>query len=94
MTNVEAIEHLKVLKIFDAPELREAIALAISDLERDRWISVEERLPEDTEPVLAMFDDVYLIAIYGNYAWSDVMTQALFYPTHWRPLPEPPKEET
>ena len=102
MTNKEAIGGLlhirSAIRNYITPSKPqraiEALDLAIAALERDRWISVEERLPDNTEPVLATFDDVYLIAIYGNYMWSDVMTRSLVYPTHWMPLPEPPKEET
>ena len=55
MTNEEAIILLKECKEAHSSfkEGCEALDLAISALERDRWISVEERLPESGEHVLA-----------------------------------------
>lgn len=58
-----------------------------------QWIPVEERLPEEGRTVLAAFDDVVLIAFYGNYTWAEAATFSVFYPTHWMPLPEPPERE-
>ena len=100
MTNKEAIERLrrvKELKVFGTSYMP-ALDLAISALVRDRWISVEERLPP-------LFDETYLVAL----AWGGVGTMEFkhtgfhnygsFSPvpigavTHWRPLPEPPKED-
>lgn len=55
------------------------------------WIPVEKQLPNPGKNVLAAFDDVILIAFYGNYLWYDAGTFSVFYPTHWMPLPEPPR---
>ena len=65
MTNEEAIDALKSIGVDEALEdgralllvnnvdsCVDAIRLAISALERDRWISVEERLPERNKEVL------------------------------------------
>jgi len=48
MTNERAIELLQGLKANNVlfPVVYEALDLAIAAIERDRWISVEERLPE------------------------------------------------
>lgn len=59
---------------------------------KSQWISVTERLPENRDMVLATIDGVVYIAFYGNYMWKEVETYSIFYPTHWMPLPEPPKE--
>lgn len=56
------------------------------------WIPVTERLPEDRKTVLATVNEVVCVAFYGNYTWREVETYSIFYPTHWMPLPEPPKE--
>ena len=80
-------------------EIDTAQRMAIEALERDRWISVEERLPP-------LFDETYLVCL----AWGGVGTMVFkatgfhnygsFSPvpietvTYWMPLPEPPKEET
>ena len=58
------------------------------------WIPVTERLPLGNNLVFAVANGEVVIAIYGNYKWADAKTYAEFYPTHWMPLPEPPKEET
>lgn len=60
----------------------------------DGWISVKDRLPEDDTPVLVYCPDAPLP--YGIDYWSQFGLG--FYwshdsePTHWQPLPEPPKE--
>ena len=59
---------------------------------RPVWISVKERLPETCTLVLACFDDVQVIAFYGNYQWHEAFSNQVFYPTYWMPLPEFPKE--
>ena len=57
------------------------------------WISVEERLPEPRKRVLACAcddrHDYYkeVSFLLPNGAWFGG-----FEPTHWMPLPEPPKE--
>ncbi len=63
------------------------------------WISVKDRLPTDDEtvlcyqpgrtsalPVIAWYDEEtkgFQVA----FTWQEL----LIYPTHWMPLPEPPK---
>ena len=63
------------------------------------WIDVNERLPEQTEPG---FMDAYLVwlPIAGEYEfayynfdgqyWED-NNGCNVYPSHWMPMPEPPK---
>lgn len=81
----------------------EAVDLAISALERDRWIPVTEKLPEPKTEVMAAFDDGAVCSLWQN--WQNDTLDPFTYTvddffgpthdvTHWRPLPEPPKEET
>lgn len=59
------------------------------------WISIEERLPESLQRVLAidtegdMFTSVYVSFATGRNAWSTSFRH-LGSVTHWMPLPEPP----
>ena len=111
MTNEEAIDILRkkyrtvsqCLTVNECRENNEAIRLAISALSRDRWISVEERLPEMHEEVLICTEDYgeselgfAMVAVWDGSDWIDTWDRrgTIHCVTHWRPLPEPPKEET
>jgi len=65
-----------------------------------KWISVEERLPEENFEVLMLFKHNMAVGWYsGEDDWYS-NTDDGFYascdgtPSHWMPLPEAPKEET
>lgn len=73
------------------------------DPERDTWIPVTEKLPEPKTEVMAAFDDGAVCSLWQNWQNDtlDPFTYSVddfFGPTHdvthWKPLPEPPKEET
>lgn len=69
------------------------------------WISVKDRLPKKYQYVLAAFpngemvvacvfdydEDVVYWRVQIDMGWESDMD---FDPTHWMPLPEPPKEDT
>ena len=65
-----------------------------------RWISVEERLPEDQRDILTV-NGHGLIRIMGLYhkhgdKWSWVHDERIKHYndiTHWMPMPEPPEED-
>ena len=64
-----------------------------------QWVSVADRLPEVGQLVIA-YGEACLIkpfvtaAILTNWgAFLDVNESTGFIPTHWMPLPEPPKGE-
>lgn len=101
MTNEEAIKRINnVIDFFFCtltPEDKEALRFAISALERDRWISVEEALPEEKRAVLVwqpQYLNSYVVTLSEGewYVFGGYGTK-VFGVTHWRPLPEPPKEE-
>ena len=56
------------------------------------WISVEDRLPEPKEKAICLSrDGEMMIGIYTEWGW---MFPCYFEePTHWMPLPHPPKGE-
>jgi hypothetical protein len=59
-----------------------------------RWIPVSERLPEPGTFPLICGPKWMLVASYGSNGGSKPYFKAhgaYFEPTHWMPLPEPPK---
>jgi (2Fe-2S) ferredoxin len=56
------------------------------------WISVEERLPDEGDWVMACFlKDERVIAVYCDGVWYRIIDQfQLPEVTHWMPLPDPP----
>lgn len=83
-------------------ESREKILSDITDaFTKARWIPVEERLPEDGEPVLAAIrlprwtDEMPTVIISSYYEHGGFCGDEDDIPrkgvTHWMPLPEPPQ---
>lgn len=87
----------------------EAIDLAISALERDRWISVEERLPDEYGEYMVLWRPkqifyipkdklLYEITEYEDGEWIGDIPQSEpfggYDVFYWRELPDEPKEET
>ena len=82
----------------------DACVLAVAALrehEDRRWIPVTERLPEIGQKCLIANreivvrgwlrpDGVWKTGVSSDELWSKF---SLYQPTHWMPLPEPPKEE-
>ena len=63
------------------------------------WISVTERLPKYGERVLVFGGFTMYVAYYdrnryGGESWHKLNSKSHYCnPTHWMPLPDPPKEE-
>ncbi|MFU8928332.1 DUF551 domain-containing protein [Acinetobacter puyangensis] len=65
----------------------------------DRWISVEDALPENEQQVLATGFDYgksenkrhYVICEYYENIWMGYGGEEFQYITHWQPIPQPPK---
>ncbi len=64
---------------------------------QDRWISVEESLPNANDPVLICFPDettrvkrIEIGAMYNDKSWytSVAYEDEDIYVTHWQPLPK------
>ena len=76
----------------------EAQNVVFDELRKRQWISVEERLPEETCIAISKYKD-YMIGYisedeYSNtgYVCEDDDGVICFDVTHWQPMPEPPKE--
>lgn len=62
-----------------------------------KWISVKERLPEESNInvlVYTVTGQQYVAGCYDVFGVKRFFTNAMpIIVTHWQPLPEPPKEE-
>lgn len=85
-----------------ADAMKEALDMAISALRKQgdkdtnvpiKWISVQEKLPESNDKVLAFtLSGKYAVARYDQRRQCWIAAGNLTV-THWMPLPAPPKEE-
>jgi hypothetical protein len=74
--------------------LNGAYRLAISALrEQPRWISVEERLPDNEDVVLCVTKNKRPFVCRYDHYWKHWRVSKSVKVTHWMYLPEPPTEE-
>lgn len=63
----------------------------------NNWNSVKDRLPEKNIPILTYGREEISVSVYRDgmfFAINDCGFYSLIIrPTHWKPLPEPPKED-
>lgn len=94
--NPEHREH------YDSIEtVNEACRMGMEALERTRWVSAKERLPEKRRMVLLHFENShelvgYLASSYrGQNSWvvNFPGVEIVADPTHWMLLPKPPEAE-
>ncbi len=101
----EYIDREAAVRAIDVPNVYHGIIAPLQEIlcdipaadvvERPRWISVEERLPEKRKWVLCRCEaNIIEVLRWENNEWyHDPMH--VYYPsfvTHWMPLPEPPEE--
>ena len=77
----------------------DALAMAISALEKTKWISVKDRLPGKNVNCIVHYrhaycdTDGYFAIGCCRYDGEKFQIGLAYKVTHWMPLPEPPKEE-
>ena len=91
--------HEKFSKNVELLDVLMKAADAIEELSKPGWIPVTERLPKYGERVLVFGGFTMYVAYYdknryGGESWHKLNSKSHYCnPTHWQPLPQPPKEE-
>ena len=76
----------------------DALAMAISALEKTKWISVEDRLPEEKVDCIVHYrhaycdNDGYWAIGFCCYDGEKFLFDPAYKVTHWMQMPEPPEE--
>ena len=92
MTREKAAKLLDILKVFDAPDLTEAIRMAKDALrEQPQWISVKDKLPEDNQKVLVYTRSGKMCVARWSARRGEFVSSGRLTVTHWRPLPAVPE---
>lgn len=63
-----------------------------------KWIRVKDKLPEEAGEYLIWESGTTQLSIFCDQEWGPICfcyacMDNKYKPTHWMPLPEPPKEE-
>jgi hypothetical protein len=76
-------------------ELKEFLAKEFPDV--NKWVSVDDRLPENKTACLIFRDyprrELSEYSIYEDGKWRATVGSCWSSVTHWRPLPAPPTKE-
>lgn len=78
------------MNIHDATET--AYRNGYADGLAQRWISVDERLPENGKRVLVTTDKGNPFVARYDHKWARWRVSGTTDVTHWMPLPKPPEE--
>ena len=85
-------EEKCVLELLDAADTIEALEAA-----QPKWISVEEKLPENDDNYLVFTSDkneAEIATYYGDGEWlTHDLTNLTRFVTRWMQIPQPPKED-
>ena len=80
-----------------SPHSTKIAAIAAWNRRADGWVSVGERLPEDTRyKVVVSTGNCWYLAWYQNGKWNICHTgdDSRIKVVWWQPLPQPPEEQT
>ena len=98
---LEVVKYIVTAKLAEAEEQRICAGWNDAVDAMPRWISVEERLPDDQRDVLAVNGHGYIrmMGLWGKRGeqWRWLHNGRFVHYndiSHWTPLPEPPKEAT
>ena len=82
----------EIIELYPSERKELADGLIANGVTVQEWISVDDRLPEPTERAICINGDGdMMIGTYTEWGW---MFPCYFEsPTHWMPLPQPPKGE-
>ena len=90
---IDTLEYIQQLE-HQIGELTEKVAQL--EAAQPKWISVEERLPDEPGEVMACLYGRICIVWYSNRCFETPSGMVLYVAenavTHWMPLPQPPKE--
>lgn len=76
---------IKSIGLFDAYDIEQAYEDGVTEALASQWVSVEERMPEIGELVVAAHIG-FVTATYDGEDWYDA-NDHLIRPTHWLPIP-------
>lgn len=66
----------------------------LTELAKQHWIGINDRLPENNQTVIVFDNKVRVCQFFqadNDYCFLDISPKRIV--THWHPLPEPPKSE-